>query len=75
MNVFLDALAIKRSSPKLNSWKLKEPADASFIKLYPEIVMRKKRLGTILKPSYTVVIVLEVKEVGLGKGMLSQSLL
>jgi DNA-directed RNA polymerase-3 subunit RPC5 len=44
MNIFLDALAIKRSSPTFNGWKLKEPADASFIKLYPEIVDAQKEI-------------------------------
>ncbi|KAE8008813.1 hypothetical protein FH972_005288 [Carpinus fangiana] len=44
MNIFLDALAIKRSSPTFNGWKLKVPADASFIKLYPEIVDAQKEI-------------------------------
>jgi DNA-directed RNA polymerase-3 subunit RPC5 len=44
MNVFLDAFSVERSSYNFKGWKLKEPADASFMKLFPEIVDAQKEI-------------------------------
>lgn len=44
MKVFLDAFAKVESSFKFNGWKFKEPADATFIKQYPDIVDAQKEV-------------------------------